>query len=161
MFVLCVTLTVFVGLFILFRALDGRIELQNVLFSILIAAMSAILALLMSLLIGGLLSGDQDNCDIEYSEYKIVKSDNTATEYVVIDNDKNGAEYTFTYINDSGDLDVAHLSNRIKVVYEKDVEPKYIIKHSDLKGQYDFWFINWKTDEYTIILPSHDSIIVN
>lgn len=161
MFIVLFVLVVFAGLFIYFRISDGCFDWDNTKICLFVAAMCALLGLMISMLIGAVLINNRDNCDYDYTKYDIVKTDDSAIEYVVVDNDKCDTEYTFSYINEDDELDLAQLKSNISVVYDKDCKPTLTRQHISLKDKYSFWFINWQYDDYTLLLPSHDSVLVN
>jgi hypothetical protein len=161
MFILLFAVVVFAIFFIGYRISDGCFDWDNTKICLFIAGMSALLALMISMLVGAALIEYQDNCDFNYTKYDIVKTDDSAIEYVVVDNDKCHAKYTFSYINEDDELDLAQLKSNVSVVYDKDCKPTLTRQHISLKDKYSFWFINWQYDDYTLLLPSHDSVLVN
>lgn len=161
MFILLFAVVVFAIFFIGYRISDGCFSWCNTKICLFIAGMSALLALMISMLVGAALIEYQDNCDFNYTKYDIVKTDDSAIEYVVVDNDKCHAKYTFSYINEDDEIDLAQLKSNVSVVYDKDCKPTLTRQHISLKDKYSFWFINWQYDDYTLLLPSHDSVLVN
>ena len=161
MFIILFALLSFALCLIFAKIEDGEIDSDAVTFSVSITVMCALLALLLSMTIGAAIMSNRDNCDIEYTEYEVVKTDDAMSTYVIINDTGDGAEYTFTYINEDEALDTAHLDKHVNIVYQKDAKPTCIRKHTSLKSNYSFWFVNWQGNEYTLVLPTRDCVAVD
>lgn len=161
MFIILFVLLSFVLCLIYCKIDDGEIDSDAVKFSAFMAVVCALLSLLLSMVIGAAIISNRDNCDIEYTEYEVVKTDDAMSTYVIINDTGDGAEYTFTYINEDEMPDTARLNKHVNIVYQKDAKPTCIRKHTSLKSNYSFWFVNWQGDEYTLVLPTRDCVAVD
>lgn len=161
MFIILFALLSFALCLIYFKIEDGEIDSDIVKGSAGIAMLCALLALLLSMIIGAAIISNRDNCDIEYTEYEVVKTDDVMSTYVIINDTGDGAEYTFTYINEDEMLDTARFNKHVNIVYQKDAKPTCIRKHTSLKSNYSFWFVNWQSNEYTLVLPTRDCVAVD
>lgn len=161
MFIILFALLSFALCLIFVKIEDGEIDSDAIKGSAVIAMLCALLALILSMIIGAAIISNRDNCDIEYTEYEVIKTDDAMSTYVIINDTGDGAEYTFTYINEDEMPDTAHLNKHVDIVYQKDAKPTCIRKHTSLKSNYSFWFVNWLNNEYTLVLPTRDCVAVD
>ena len=161
MFIVICTIVALAGFLIYFKVSEGYIDADDVKFSIIMTMLCATVSLLLSMMIVASITSNSDNCDIKYTEYEVVKTDDVSSAYIIVKDSNRGVEYAFTYVNDDGMFETASLRKSVNVVYSKDTKPTCIRKTMSLKPQYNFWFISWDINEYTLLLSSHECVFAN